>query len=254
MRRRRRRLRSIDAAVRPVARTGRWLAFAGYLVLLHAALLVAVFHSNFLLLAGKTLGLTPPEEWNQSLVARILEQAEADGAVLPGGVVLVGDSIAAQLDARQTADDAVNFGIGGDTTRTLYARLPVLRSIQRSRAVVVEVGVNDLKYRPIEQIARDYDAVLDRLSASPSIVAVSVLPVDANGPAARQRSYLRNERIAALNRELKRVCAAHARCRFLDAWPALANSAVYSDDGWHLSAEGNRVLAQVIRKALPAPE
>jgi lysophospholipase L1-like esterase len=243
---------AIISVGRSAARRYLRLVFGTYIVLLHAALLVLVFKTNFLWLADKTLGLVPSDEWNPGLVSRILEQAEEDVTVPPGRVVLVGDSMVAALDARLVADDAVNFGIGGDTTRTLYARLPVIRSIQQSRAVVVEVGVNDLKYRPTEQIARDYDAMLNRVAASPVIFALSVLPVDENGPAARQRPYLRNERIAALNSAIKRVCEARVRCRFIDVGSAMAASGVYGGDGWHHSAEGNRVLAQIIWNALHA--
>jgi len=227
----------------------------GYIVLLHVVLLVLLFKTDFLLLAGKTLGLTPPEEWTPDLVALILEQAEQDLKAPPGQVALVGDSHVSRLDVALMGAGAINFGIGGDTTHTLLARLPVLRSLPHSRAVVLEIGVNDLKYRPVEQIARDYDALFERLPQSPlPIFAVSVLPVDENGPAAHHRPYLRNAMIGALNREIRRVCAAHAQCRYLDAGPAMANPAVYSADGWHLSPAGNRALAGVIRGALPPVE
>jgi lysophospholipase L1-like esterase len=168
-------------------------------------------------------------------------------------VVLLGDSIVAQLDAALVDGDAVNFGISGDTTRSLYARLPaIMGSIQRSRAVVVEIGINDLQYLDIDQIAHDYTVVLDGLALSPRIFSVSALPADERGSAAHLRPSLCNVRIAAMNRELKRVCEAHARCRFLDAWRALADHPVYSDDGWHLSAAGNRALGGLIRGALSA--
>ena len=235
-----------------VARGGFWLACSAYIVLLHAVLLVLVVKTNFLLLAGKTLGFLPPEEWNTELATRLLEQAGEDKTVPPGQVVLLGDSIIAQLDARQITQDTVNFGIGGDTTRTLHVRLPVLRSVPRGRAAVIGVGVNDLKYRPVEQIARDYQTMLDQLPPMLPVLAVSVLPVDENGPAARQRPYLRNAHARALNAEIKRLCAARAGCGFLDAWPVLAQDAVHAGDGWHLSAKGNLLLARAIRDALPA--
>jgi lysophospholipase L1-like esterase len=223
-----------------------------YVALLHVVVLVVVLKTNFLQLAGKTIGVTPPDEWNSGLVTRILQQAKIDRTVPAGRVILIGDSMVAQLDATMVASDAVNFGIVGDTTHTLLARLPVVRSIQHSRAVVLEIGVNDLKYRPNAEIARDYGAVLDELAGSPRVIAVSVLPVDPNGTAAGARSYLRNERIAALNVAIRTLCVAHATCRYLDAWPAMAEAAVYGSDGWHLSQAGDRVLAGLIHTALVA--
>jgi lysophospholipase L1-like esterase len=206
------------------------------------------------LLAGKTLALVPPEEWNRELVDNILRQADQDMSVPAGQVVLIGDSIMAQLDPGLIGAGVINFGIGGDTTRTLHARLPIIRSVFQSRAVAMEIGVNDLKYRSVDEFAHDYAAVLDRLTAPRHVFALSVLPVDENGPAARQRPYLRNERIAAMNKELKRVCEAHANCRYVDARPVVAENSAYGADGWHLSEIGNRRLADLIRHALAAAD
>jgi lysophospholipase L1-like esterase len=248
----------IENILRPAApsplklRLGLRLALTAYIVLLHLVLLVLVFKTDFLLLAGKTLGLIPPEEWNQELVSRILEQAEADRSVPPGSVILIGDSMIARLDAREVAADAVNFGIGGDTTRTLYARLPTIRSLDMSRAAIIEVGANDLKYRPLDRIAEDYGRVLAMLPSAIPILAVSVLPVDEAGSAPRRRSYLRNDRIAELNLKLKHSCEARARCQFLDASPSMTEAGIYGGDGWHLSSAGSLVLAHLMRNALTA--
>ncbi len=230
----------------------RRLVLLTYLIVLHAVLVVLVFKTDFLLLTGKTLGFIPPEEFNSQLQAIILQQAEQDLSLPAGEVVLVGDSHIERLDGKLGAG-AVNFGIGGDTTRTLRARLPTLRSVQLSRAVVVEVGVNDLKYRPVEQIVPDYDALFGRLPASVPVLVLSVPPVDPNGAAARHRAYLRNDRIAALNAGIGQVCAAHPQCRFLDAGPALLARPCWSADGWHLSEVGDRVLVGLVQDALPAP-
>ena len=233
-----------------------WGAGAGYVLAIHALLVVLLLKTNFLLLAGKTLGWIPPEEWNTPLYAAILAQAEADAGVADGVVILLGDSIMAQLNAQDIADDAVNFGLGGDTTETLDRRLTVLRSIARSRAVVVGVGVNDLKYRQVEQIVRDYRRVLARLATVPRVFVVSVLPVDPAGQAARERPYLRNQTIEAINHGLRMLCRQQMNCRFLDAGPALAasQSNVYGIDGWHLSAPGRDVLTGFLRQSLTSAD
>ena len=220
--------------------------------MLHVVLVVLILKTNFLLLAGKTLGWIPPEEWNLQFCFDVLKQAEQDSIVPAGAVILLGDSIVMRLDPKAIADNAVNFGLGGDTTHTLYSRLPVLRSVAQSSSVVVGVGVNDLKYRPVEQIARDYAKLLDRLAAVPRVLVLSVLPVNDAGEAARQRPYLRNRSILALDQDLGILCGQWTNCRYLDAWPAMAASAsdVYDGDGWHLSAAGNRVVAAFLRESL----
>jgi lysophospholipase L1-like esterase len=162
----------------------------------------------------------------------------------------MGDSIAAEVDPLLIATDAVNFGIGGDTTRTLAARLPTLRSVTHGRAVVIEVGVNDLKYRPVDAIERDYDALLAQIGGRLPIVALSVLPVDEAGFAARKRRYLRNNLISELNRAIGNACKQHANCRFVDAWSAMQDRSNYGEDGWHLSYAGVHKLAAIIARAL----
>jgi lysophospholipase L1-like esterase len=229
-----------------------WLLVLGYMLALHVVIGVLVWKTNFLLLAGKTIGLLPPEEWSLPLYARILDQARRDETVRPGGVALLGDSLMEQLDAGLIAADAVNFGHGGSTTRTLAVEMPVLRSLEQSRGVVLEIGVNDLKYRPIDAIAHDYALVLDQLATAPWLLAISVLPVDPNGDAARQRSYLRNDTIAALNNKLRAVCQARPDCRFVDVSVSVSRGDAYGPDGWHLSAAGNHALASMIRDHLPS--
>jgi len=228
------------------------LLFLTYVLALHVVIGVLVLKTNFLLLAGKTLGLLPPEEWSLPLYARIVGQAAQDATVRPGGVTLLGDSLMEQLDAGLIAGDAVNVGVGGSTTRTLAAEIPVLRSLEQSRGVVLEIGVNGLKYRPIDAIAHDFAAVLDQLANVPWLMTISVLPVDPKGNAARQRPYLRNDTIAALNNELRAVCQARRSCRFVDVSVSVSRGDAYGPDGWHLSAAGNHALATMIRDHLPS--
>ena len=117
-----------------------------YAVLLHVLVGVLVGKTDFLTRVGKRLGLVPPEE----KVRRARALGGGAGAPRPAdagaALVVLGDSIAEQIDASRLAGDAVNYGIGGDTVRTLLWRLPVLRSVEHARAIVVNIGVNDLMY------------------------------------------------------------------------------------------------------------
>lgn len=224
-----------------------------YIIAVHVLLAVLVFKTNFLVLAGKTLGMVPPEEWTTSFLRQVLQQAAEDTDVPPHAVILVGDSLIAELPATAIDRRAVNYGLGGDTTHTLLARLPVLRGIATSRAVVLGVGVNDLKYRPVHQIEQDYARLLTRLSTVRMVLAVPVLPVIESGNAARRRPYLRNTTIAILDRGLSRLCAQQTNCRFLNIRPfvtATDRISLYGNDGWHLSAAGANELARLIRNAL----
>jgi lysophospholipase L1-like esterase len=233
-----------------------------YVVLLHVLVGVLVAKTDFLPRVGKRLGLVPPderEEWFAKLALPVVEQVRRDRAVAGSALVVLGDSIAEEIDATRLAGDAVNYGIGGDTTRTLLWRLPALGSVEHARAVVVNVGVNDLKYRPVPAIAADYRALLARLPPSAALVVVSPLPVDEAAAYVRRTPHLRNDALGSLNAALRPVCEERPNCRFLDAWPVFWDGAagglrplLHIGDGLHLSPAGSRELEALIRGTMDA--
>lgn len=234
------------------------IAAALYLLALHVFVLVLVVKTDFLTLAGKTLGLLPPEEWTDDFTAQTLTLAERDRALAKGAVVLLGDSIMAEVPAGLVDGRGRNLAIPGDTVRMLSRRLPVLRSLEQAHAIVLGIGVNDLKYRSPTTIAADYAALLMRLPDAVPVIVLSVLPVDETATVVARRGYLRNAAISDLNARLRAACAARPACRFVDAWPALTDPAtgdlragLHGGDGWHLSAGGARELAAVLAGAVP---
>jgi lysophospholipase L1-like esterase len=232
-------------------------AALGYVALLHVAIGVLVAKTDFLRRAGTRLGLVPPEERTVELAVTVVEQARQDRTAADGALVLLGDSIATQLDGSRIAGDAVNYGIGGDTTRTLLWRLPLLRSVESARVVVANVGVNDLRFRPVPAIAADYRALLAAFPPSARLVMISPLPVDERFVSARGRPDLGNDALRSLNAAVRPLCEARPGCRFLDAWPVFWDGAaggmrrsLHRGDGLHLSPEGSRALEALIRSAI----
>ncbi|HYI84076.1 MAG TPA: GDSL-type esterase/lipase family protein, partial [Acetobacteraceae bacterium] len=228
-----------------------------YVVLLHVLVGVLVVKTDFLPRVGKRLGLVPPderEEWFARLALPVVEQMRQDQAVAGSALIVLGDSIAEQIDATRLAGDAVNYGIPGDTTRTLLWRLPSLGSVERARAIVVNVGANDLRYRPVPAVAADYGALLTRLPPSAALVAISPLPVDQTVAGVGRSRHLRNATLRSLNAALRPMCEARPNCRFLDAWPVFSDGAagglrpfLHIGDGQHLSPAGSRALEALIR-------
>ena len=237
-------------------------AVLAYAALLHAFAFVPVAAPDLPARLGKRWGLLPPDDMEDrfvELTLPVVEQARLDRAVPDAALVVLGDSIAKQIDAARLGGNAVNRGIGGDTVRMLIWRLPVLPSVERARAVVVNAGVNDLKYRPAPAIAADYRALLARLPPSAAVVMVSPLPVDEGAPWPRRSPHLRNADLRSLNAALRPVCEERPNCRFVDAWPAFWDAAagglrpsLHSGDGLHLSPAGSRELEALIRGAMGA--
>lgn len=240
------------------ARTFLWAALAAYLLGLHLVVIIALTRTNFLPLAYKSLGYwQAPPEWEDFPIQAVLEHAERDQRVPNGAIVLLGDSIMGGVPAESVGPNAVNFGLGGDTTYLLLRRLPMLRSIERAGAVVIEVGVNDLKYRAPAEAAAFYGDILRRIPASTPVLALSVLPVDETKPVIARRSDLRNANIAALNDAIRAACHHRPNCRYLDLWPlawdasrGAPRSEWFGPDGWHLSAAGGERMAAWIRNTL----
>lgn len=226
-----------------------------YALVLHALLYVSVWKTNFFQLAQKTLGLTPPEERNLQLYQAMLTWSERDRSVPDGAVVVLGDSLLQDLDAAQLGADVHSFALGGTTVQTLREGLPVIRSLVRARAVVLGVGVNDLKYREPAEVARDYAALLALLPAGTALIALPILPVDESNPAVREKPYLRNERLSALEAGLQPLCAARPGTRRLAVSTLVDASGqlrpeLYAADGWHLSDAGDAELRRLIRAEL----
>jgi len=234
------------------------LAAGVYLAMLHVVLATLIFKTDFPVWAGKTFGLLPPEEWNESLYQGILTLAERNRRVRPGSVVLIGDSLVAQLDPRLIGPDTVNLGLGGETIVTLRRHLPVLTALEAAREIVLLVGVNDFRFRNEPQIATDYAALLRELPHHVPVLAVSILPVDERAEKMRERPYLRNQRFRVVNANIQQLCTDRRDCRFLDAWPAMTGgdatggttAALLSADGLHLGPEGERVLGGLISAGL----
>jgi lysophospholipase L1-like esterase len=227
-----------------------------YIVVLHLVILVLIFKTNFLTVAGKTLGLVPTEEWNLSVLDQVLATAERSRKAPNGSVVLLGDSLIVNLGEPKWPVPALNAGLGGDTTRTLARRLATLQAIDHAHAWVVGVGVNDLKYRTPSTIAIEYEALLDRFPLDRPLFILGIFPVLDSGTAARSRRYLRNAAIEELNKAIRQQCERRIACQYLDTASIMKKTngeldpANFQEDGWHLSQWGANNVHSVLAKLL----
>src|SRR5450432_2394781 len=118
----------------------RTLLFA-YIAALHALVVVLIVRPAWVGTILEHAGLKSPAQfYEERLAAHLL----TDRVVPAGAVVFVGDRQVQGLDVASVASVAVNYGIGGDTTVGVLRRLPLYASLTRARAVVLEVGTNDL--------------------------------------------------------------------------------------------------------------
>lgn len=179
--------------------------------------------------------------------------ARLDGASAPGRVVFLGSSTFQGLDVSAVTPLGLNLGIGGDTLPGLAKRITGYRSLQRARAVLINIGLNDLMQR-----CKHPDTPLDTLLAQiPATVPVAVLGVQAVDPGrhgARCDGRIA-QLIAEFNAAQARACAARPQCRFVPhpATPGDPRATIgrwLEQDGIHLSPAGYLELAGALRGAL----
>lgn len=201
-------------------------------------------------------GTAPPAESSFAAVQRG-HLLRLDGASVPGRVVFLGSSTFQGLDVSAVTPLGLNLSIGGDTLAGLSARAARYRSLASARAVVVNIGLNDL-LNDCAMPRSGVDALWPLLPAALPVVVVGVQQIDAQRHKQKCAGALPGL-ISAYNGVLGDACRARPGCRFV-ANPlgaqgaggagAAADSALREADGIHLSVAGYRALAAALRRAL----
>jgi lysophospholipase L1-like esterase len=166
-----------------------------------------------------------------------------------GPTALVGDSLTqgGDWEALLPGETIYNFGVGGDTTDDVVARLGDVINAEPA-IVALLIGTNDLAWRrSVEHVVRNIETILVTLRKElpeTRILVQSVLP----------RGHEFAEQIRDINRHLWQFSpTVHAQ--WLDLWPAMALedgelNPAYTEDRLHLNADGYRAWAAELIPAL----
>lgn len=230
-----------------------------YTALLHFALAVILWKSDFLSNLQYRLGLAFPTlqseitTYYHNLVSyhgRSVEIVPDDAAIF------IGDSITQGLAVSAVYPLSVNYGIGGDTTVGILNRLPVyMPALERAKYILIAVGLNDSYYRSVDEAIANYTQILETLPQERRIVVSAILPIDAEADVNRlsERVTWRRE----FNNKLKLLADEQELVTFVDSTAVLdtngderLDTSLYDDDGVHLNIEGNRIWAQSLRNAI----
>ncbi|WP_025157068.1 SGNH/GDSL hydrolase family protein [Leifsonia aquatica] len=166
-----------------------------------------------------------------------------------GALALIGDSLTQGGDwaALLPGETVWNFGVAGDTTDDVLARLGDVTD-SAPATVALLIGTNDLAWRrSAEHVVRNVETALVTLRKElpeARILAQSVLPRGAEFA----------DQIKDINRHLWQF-APTIHAGWLDLWPAFALedgelNPAYTEDRLHLNAEGYRVWAGELVPAL----
>jgi lysophospholipase L1-like esterase len=143
--------------------------------------------------------------------------------------------------------EAVNLGVGGDTTEGLIERLDEVAAEQPD-TVVLLIGTNDVaNRRAVEHVVRNIETILVTLRGElpdARILLQSVLP--------RGREYA--EFVKEINRHVWQF-AATVRAHYLDLWPVMAEpdgelNPAYTEDRLHLNDAGYEAWLSELRPAI----
>lgn len=186
--------------------------------------------------------------------AELKRQLAADAAAPRGAVVLLGDSIFEGLDTTALTPGALNFGIGGDTSRGLLDRISRYSSLTAARAIFLEIGINDLLHSTRDDVVANYRRILAALPNQPRLYLIGILPIDERAFVAACGDLASNATIARLNLGIRELCLRRDNCVHLQPFGGGALLPAYHNgDGVHLSEAGYGALETAIKAALAEP-
>ena len=148
--------------------------------------------------------------------------AKAGSARSPA-VVMLGDSITAAADwnALLPSFDVANRGTSGDTTEDVLGRIENIVAMH-PRCVAVMIGVNDLlRERNVQQVLKNYAAIVDRLNRNGSTVIVQSTLLTSNPRM--------NTLVIEVDRALAEMCRQSGRCLYLDLNSTVAATGAIPD-------------------------
>jgi len=166
--------------------------------------------------------------------------------------VFIGDSITQGLATSAVSTLSINYGIGSDTTQGVLKRITAYQSLHKAKAMVLAIGVNDLKRRNDQEIIANFQKILTLIPTDLPVILSAILPVDETVPSMK----LKNKRITHLNKLIFELANKFTNVIFLDASQQLQsvdlnlNSHFHIGDGLHLNAQGYDVWIEQLKSKL----
>lgn len=224
-----------------------------YLVIIHLLLVVLLFKTDAVSQLQTRFGLAESQELTPNYHELVAYHKRMDANLLKGTVVFIGDSITQGLAVSAVSPLSVNYGIGNDTTVGVLNRIYQYDSIAEAKAVVLAVGINDLKRRDPNEIMQNYKAILDKVPNWIDVIICAVKPVDGR---VRQANGRTRDRINVLNDRLKQLGSERKNTIFVDITSDLLDSTAnlskeyHIGDGVHLSAAGYEIWIKELRQVI----
>lgn len=222
-----------------------------YIIALHVIVIVALTKSDLIEQTARYFGKQPPElsHYYHTLVSHHQRQ---DSQLPADSIIFIGDSHIQGLATTNFTEPHINYGIGSDTTVGVLKRLALYTSINNAKAVLIHIGVNDLKRRDNQTIINNIEKIVNAINAKTPLIISSLLPVDEQSA----RPHFSNKRIQAINSALKTLKRTQGRLIVLRPPSSLLDNKgqlltqFHNGDGLHLNERGYNILSHAIRESL----
>jgi len=177
-------------------------------------------------------------ELDDYAVWRRLEMQNSANRIREGDIVLLGDSITENIPFEGVDLPIVNIGIGGDTTFGLVTRTSHYDAIDKASCIMVNIGVNDVPFRPIPDMLHNYRVLLELLPNDIPVFVHAVLPTDREKFQPRIHKY--NAGLVELAREYDHTLFVDPAAELVNERGRLKRE-YHTGDGIHLTEAGYAV-------------
>jgi len=220
-----------------------------YLILIHLFIVIVFVKTDVFTRIKSKLGVEViREEIPFDYYKKLTFHKRIDKNVAEGSIIFIGDSLMKGLAVSAIYPQSVNYGIGFDTTLGVLSRINEYKSIKQAKAVILAIGINDLRWRSNSEIIQNYRKIIEILNGT-RIVISSILPIDE----IVSHRIGQNKRIININKGLRKIDKENSKVYFLDMAKHLSDNnkqlrnEFHIGDGVHLNKLGNSVWIKQLK-------
>ena len=208
-----------------------------YIACVHVILAVVLIKSDFIYLVKEKIS-AQPEEFTEHYRTMVAFHMRIDRNTPSESTIFIGDSHIQGLAVSAISPNAVNYGIGNDSTVGVIERLPYYESLSSSKLVVLAIGFNDLKRRNNEEITENIKTILMYIPSKSRIILCAINPVGEK----KHETY--GDRINILNNSLRQISMQYSNVTYLNSFKEALSPKGYLQqkyllpDNIHLSEQG----------------
>jgi lysophospholipase L1-like esterase len=222
-----------------------------YLIFIHVLVILCFVYPELPVKAGHKLGLTSIDLSMQRFYLRMKSYYfRQDKALTKEAILFIGDSHIQGLPVLEITNNGVNYGIGGDTTSGVKARLSDYQSIRSAEVVVLAIGINDLlSGHSGEYVENTIIQIVKSILPKAYVLISEIHPVDEKLLGVKGL----NTTILEINQKLRHFCMEDERLQCTGIGAKLMNgagqlsSSFHIGDGLHLNSAGNKLWIEKLK-------